>query len=112
MGTWKSQNELSITGKGPSARYDHGLQRFKNNLIVFGGRRQIREAPFAQSIYVLKLSNMQWSKLKRNTQDLSNCLCFQGSEFCQALVQNEQEKQGETGSDLKLLVFGGIDANF
>ena len=25
LGTWKSQSELKITGKGPSARYDHGL---------------------------------------------------------------------------------------
>jgi len=60
---WKSEDELDIKGKPPTGRYDHEMKKFKNTLIVFGGRKINRETPFSKGIYLLQLSSLTWVKL-------------------------------------------------
>jgi len=65
---FKSQEELELkpTGRPPQGRYDHGMLKFSNSLVVFGGRKLNRESPFSDSVYMLKLDTMIWTKVKQN----------------------------------------------
>ena len=75
---WKSQDELEMSGQPPQGRYDHGMQRFNNAIILFGGRKMNSDHPFASSIYLLELSNLTWIKLRKKGSP-QNML---RSEFC------------------------------
>jgi hypothetical protein len=61
---WKSGDQLDFDGVPPKGRYDHGMQRFKNTIIIFGGRKSNRDHPFASSIYLLQLASLTWVKLQ------------------------------------------------
>ena len=62
---WKADDELdlNIVGKAPNGRYDHGMQQFKNTIIIFGGRKINRDDPFSTSIYILQLQQLTWIRL-------------------------------------------------
>ena len=84
---WLSEDELDIKpkGKAPQGRYDHGMVRYGNHIVIFGGRKLNKDAPFADSVYLLGLSDLTWTKLSLNTKLHSNCM-FLRSEFTYAVV--------------------------
>ena len=86
---FKCQDELEVkpTGRGPQGRYDHGMLKFSNSLVVFGGRKLNRESPFSESVYMLKLDTMIWTKVKQS-QGPSPPIKFFRSEFSYATVKN------------------------
>jgi len=86
---WKSEDELDIKGKPPTGRYDHEMKKFKNTLIVFGGRKINRETPFSKGIYLLQLSSLTWVKLQQ-ASGLCHQLDFNVSEFTSILIRNNK----------------------
>jgi hypothetical protein len=110
---WKSEDELLFEGVPPNGRYDHGMQRFKNTIVIFGGRKVNRDHAFASSIWVLQLSSLTWIKLQR-ASSLPSQLSLNFSEFTHILVPHQQRAncQDDPPYDAKILIFGGIDSNF
>ena len=110
---WKSDDELDIEGVPPKGRYDHAMQRFKNTIIIFGGRKVNKDHPFASSIYLLQLSSLTWVKLQR-ASPLPDQLPLHFSEFTNILVPHKQRPhcQDDPPHDERILIFGGIDSNF
>jgi hypothetical protein len=87
--SWKSEDELCIAGKSPSGRYDHEMKKFKNTLILFGGRKINRDKPFSSGIYILQLSTLTWIKLQQ-ASGLANRLFFNVSEFSSIIIKNDK----------------------
>ena len=69
---WKSEDDLpkdmQPTGQGPQGRYDHGMKKIGNNIIIFGGRKLNQENPFADSLYILKLDKLVWTRMKKKSE--------------------------------------------
>lgn len=60
---WTDQDELEIQGAPPKGRVDHGFQRYKNNIILFGGKYSQSGNDYATSLYLLQLDSLTWVKL-------------------------------------------------
>lgn len=55
--------EHKIVGRPPRGRYDHAMQRFKNTIVLFGGRKLGINDAFATNIYLLRLDTLMWTKV-------------------------------------------------
>ena len=110
---WKSEDEMDIKGKAPKGRYDHAMKKFKNTIMIFGGRKISRSSPFSKGIYILQLVSLTWIKLQQ-ASGLPHQLYLGSSEFTSILVRNNktQKGNGDVPQEFKMLIFGGIDENF
>ena len=59
--------EMKPQGKPPTGRYDHAVVKIRNYVAIIGGRRLASETKnqmFDDSIYLLQLDNLVWTRLK------------------------------------------------
>lgn len=89
---WKSEDELDIKGKPPKGRYDHAMKKFKNTIMIFGGRKISHSSPFSKGIYILQLASLTWIKL-RQASGLPHQLSLSSSEFTSILVRSKRSQK-------------------
>lgn len=69
---WRSEDdfEIKLKGRGPGPRYDHSMVNIGSYLVILGGRTfetkedGSKRVGFADSIFALKLDDMQWINVK------------------------------------------------
>lgn len=75
--------------------------KFRNQLVILGGRKVNMERPFPDSVYLLQLDSLEWVRLANSSPDQ----VLRRSEFAAAVVPTSCGNQ-------EILIFGGIDENF
>ena len=109
---WKNEDELHIKGRAPTGRFDHAMQKLNNTLVVFGGKKMNKDKAFAESIYVLQLSSLTWTRLQQ-ASGLPNQFHVGFSEFSHILIGDDCcAGKFDQAHNSKILIFGGIDKDF
>ena len=89
------------------------MQRFKNTVILFGGRKPGINAAFATGIYLLKLDTLTWTRLQQTSYTPNQPLPLTVSDFAHALVKSPSPNYSEYQDNSQhLLIFGGINQHF
>ena len=97
---WQNGSTL-CKGKGPEARFDHTMERLRDNLVVFGGRNRTE---FIPSVYLLELGTLTWNRIQlKGGED--------GDAFKNVLERAEFSCAGSRYED-RIFIFGGINKSF